>query len=77
MDIDRLRKENEAKAEEEKERGPVGSGPASAPVGEAIEDFHSRGALPFGIPAHRAGTGSSATTPSAGPAPVPSPPTSG
>ena len=57
MDIDRLREENEAKAEEEKERGPVESDPASAPVGEAIEDFHSRGALAFGIPAHRAGTG--------------------
>jgi arginine decarboxylase len=57
MDVDELREKNEAKAEEEKGRGPTEADPASAPVGDAIEDFHSRGALPFGIPAHRAGTG--------------------
>jgi arginine decarboxylase len=57
MDVDQLRKENEAKAEEEQERGPAKKDPATAPVGDAIEDFHNRDALAFGIPAHRAGTG--------------------
>src|SRR4051794_29055508 len=57
MDVDQLRQENEAKAEEEQQRGPVDSDPQTAPVGEAIEDFHARDALAFGIPAHRAGTG--------------------
>jgi arginine/lysine/ornithine decarboxylase len=57
MDIDALRERNEQKAEEEKERGPVSAEPDSSPMGEAIADFHERGALPFGIPAHRAGTG--------------------
>ncbi len=57
MDVDQLRKENEEKAEEEQERGPIKSDPGSAPVGDAVEDFHNRDALAFGIPAHRAGTG--------------------
>jgi arginine decarboxylase len=57
MDLDQLRERNESKAEEEQERGPIKSDPDSAPVGDAIEDFHERGALAFGIPAHRAGTG--------------------
>jgi arginine decarboxylase len=63
MDIDALREQNEEKAEEEKARGPVSGAPDSSPMGEAIADFHERGALPFGIPAHRAGTG--AVTPDA------------
>jgi arginine/lysine/ornithine decarboxylase len=63
IDIDAMRERNEAKAGEEKERGPVSGEPDSAPLGEAIADFHERGALAFGIPAHRAGTG--AVTPDA------------
>jgi arginine decarboxylase len=58
MDVDELRLRNEAKADEERERGPTSSDPESAPVGDAIEDFHDRDALAFGIPAHRFGTGS-------------------
>jgi arginine decarboxylase len=57
MDIDAQRERNKQKAEEEKGRGPVSGDPDSSPMGEAIADFHERGALPFGIPAHRAGTG--------------------
>src|SRR5436305_7466585 len=57
MDVDQLREKNEAKAEDEQERGPIEKDPATVPVGEAIEDFHQREALSFGIPAHRAGTG--------------------
>lgn len=57
MDIDQLREVNEAKAEEEKERAPIERDPRSAPVGDAIEDFHDRDALAFGIPADRFGTG--------------------
>src|SRR3954447_15650122 len=57
MDVDQLREENEAKAEKEQERGPIAKDPGTAPVGDAIEDFHNRDALAFGIPAHRAGTG--------------------
>jgi arginine decarboxylase len=63
MDIDAMRKRNEGKAEEERSRGPVSGEPDSSPLGEAIVDFHERGALPFGIPAHRSGTG--AVTPDA------------
>src|SRR4051812_41439797 len=63
MDIDTMRERNEEKAEEEKSRGPVSGEPDSSPLGEAIADFHERGALPFGIPAHRSGTG--AVTPDA------------
>jgi arginine decarboxylase len=57
MDVDQLRKENEGKAEREQERGPARKDPATAPIGDAIEDFHRRDALAFSIPAHRAGTG--------------------
>jgi arginine decarboxylase len=55
MDVDQLRERNEEKAEEEKERGPVAEDPKSIPLGDALRDFHERDALPFGIPAHRAG----------------------
>jgi arginine decarboxylase len=55
--IDELRERNKEKAEREKEEGPVRAEPDATPVGEAIEDFHRRDALAFGIPAHRAGTG--------------------
>src|SRR3954467_5603365 len=56
-DIDALRERNQQRAEEESEQGPVRAEPDAAPIGDAIQDFHSRGALAFGIPAHRAGTG--------------------
>src|SRR4051794_15012421 len=57
MDVDSAREKNIKKAEEEAEHGPARSAPEAAPIGEAIEDFHARSALAFGIPAHRAGTG--------------------
>src|SRR5215210_8960251 len=57
LDVDAQRSENQQKAEAETERGPVRSEPGAAPIGEAIQDFHRRGALAFGIPAHRSGTG--------------------
>jgi arginine/lysine/ornithine decarboxylase len=57
MDIDALRERNQAKAEEESERGPARAEADASPIGEAIEAFHARGDLGFGIPAHRAGTG--------------------
>lgn len=57
LDVDARRSENERKSEGEAERGPARSEPGAAPIGEGIQDFHERGALAFGIPAHRAGTG--------------------
>jgi arginine/lysine/ornithine decarboxylase len=57
MDIDTARERNQEKAEQESERGPARSEPDAAPIADAIEAFHARGDLAFGIPAHRAGTG--------------------
>jgi arginine decarboxylase len=57
MDIDELRELNQSKAQAEAERGPVRDDPDAAPVGEAIEAFYASGDLAFGIPAHRARTG--------------------
>jgi arginine decarboxylase len=57
MDVDAARERNQAKAQEEAERGPARSDREAAPIAEAIEAFHDRGDLAFGIPAHRAGTG--------------------
>jgi arginine decarboxylase len=57
MDIDTARERNQQKAEQESERGPARSEPDAAPIADAIEAFHARGDLAFGIPAHRAGTG--------------------
>src|SRR5215217_7608391 len=57
LDVDARRSENQRKSEGEAERGPARSEPGAAPIGEGIQDFHERGALAFGIPAHRAGTG--------------------
>jgi arginine decarboxylase len=57
MDVDAARERNQAKAEEDAERGPARSAPEAAPIPDAIEAFHARGDLAFGIPAHRAGTG--------------------
>src|SRR4051794_29346185 len=57
LDVDARRSENQQKAEAEADRGPARSESRAAPIGEAIQDFHRRGALAFGIPAHRSGTG--------------------
>jgi hypothetical protein len=57
MDVEAARERNQAKAQEEAERGPARSEPDAAPIADAIEAFHARGDLAFGIPAHRAGTG--------------------
>src|SRR4051812_42650297 len=57
LDVDARRSQNQKKAEAEAHRGPARSDPGAAPIGEAIQDFHRRGALAFGIPAHRSGTG--------------------
>src|SRR3954452_23077709 len=55
MTVDEARRRNHQKAEAEAERGPVREDPATTPIGDAIQDFHAREALAFGIPAHRAG----------------------
>jgi arginine decarboxylase len=57
VDVDALRARNEEKADSEAGEGPARAEPDAAPIGDAIEDFHRRDALSFGIPAHRAGTG--------------------
>jgi arginine decarboxylase len=57
MDIEELRQQNVEKAEREAERGPAKDSPDATPIGDAIIDFHERGDLAFGIPAHRSGTG--------------------
>src|SRR5215207_9115259 len=57
VDVDALRARNQQKAESEAGEGPARAEPDAAPIGDAIEDFHRRGALAFGIPAHRSGTG--------------------
>lgn len=57
MGVDELRERNQQKPEAEAERGPVREDAATSPVGDAIRDFHARGDLAFGIPAHRSGTG--------------------
>src|SRR3954470_14888007 len=57
IDVDAVRERNQEKAEAEGERSPARAEPGAAPIGDAIQDFHRRDALAFGIPAHRAGTG--------------------
>ena len=57
MDVDGLRERNEQKAQEEADRGPVRTDPGAVPIGEAIEEFHARDPLLFGIPGHLAGCG--------------------
>jgi arginine decarboxylase len=57
MDPDELRQRNKQKAEEEAGRGAIRPEPDSVPIGEAIEAFHARGDLVFGIPGHLAGRG--------------------
>src|SRR4051812_13186423 len=57
MNVDELRERNQHKAEAEAERGPVRAEPDATPIGDAIQAFHARNDLAFGIPAHRAGTG--------------------
>jgi hypothetical protein len=46
MDIDTARERNQEKAEQESERGPARSEPDAAPIADAIEAFHARGARP-------------------------------
>jgi arginine decarboxylase len=55
--VDRARRKNEKKAEAEAKEGPVRKDAHATPVGEAIEDFHRRGDVSFGIPAHRSTIG--------------------
>jgi arginine decarboxylase len=55
--VDRQRQKNIQKAEHESAEGPVRDEPDATPIGEAIEDFHRRGDLAFGVPAHRSGVG--------------------
>jgi arginine decarboxylase len=57
VDVDRQRDRNTERAQAEAEAGPVRSAPDAMPIGDAIEDFHRRGDLSLGIPAHRSGTG--------------------
>ncbi len=57
MDVDGKREQNIQRAGREAEAGPVRPDPDTMPIGEAIADFHRRGDLSFGIPAHRSGTG--------------------
>src|SRR4051812_2477300 len=57
MDVDELREKNHQKAEEEAERGPARAEQDAIPIADAIEDYHARGAIGFGVPAHRAGAG--------------------
>jgi arginine decarboxylase len=55
MDIEALRERNQERAEQEAEQGPARAEPEAAPIGDAIVDYHARGALSFAIPAHRSG----------------------
>src|SRR3954471_3566025 len=57
MDVVELREKNQEKAEQEAEQGPARAQQDAMPIGDAIEDYHDRGAIGFGIPAHRAGEG--------------------
>jgi hypothetical protein len=57
FDVDQRRRQNMTKAEEESQGGPAREDPGATPLGDAIEAFHDRVDLSFGIPAHRSGTG--------------------
>src|SRR5829696_3364328 len=57
MDVDAMREHNQQQAEQEAEESPARAEQDAAPIGDAIEAFHARDALAFGIPAHRAGEG--------------------
>src|SRR3954470_24449119 len=57
MDVDELREKNHQKAEEEAEQGPARADQDAIPIADAIEHYHARDALAFGVPAHRAGAG--------------------
>jgi len=56
MDVDAMHERNQRQAEEA-EGSPARAEQDAAPIGDAIEAFHERNALAFGIPAHRAGEG--------------------
>lgn len=51
------RRRNVRRAEKEAKQGPARAEPDTTPIGDAIEAFHERGDVAFGIPAHRSGTG--------------------
>jgi hypothetical protein len=71
VQVDEYRQRNQQKAEQEAQRGPVRSEPDTVPIGEAIEAFHTRGDLLFGIPGHLSTSGAgvrSSPTPPGGPA---------
>ena len=55
--VDREREKNTRTAQAEGDDGPARHTPKATPIGDAIEAFHRRGDLSFGIPAHRSGTG--------------------
>lgn len=55
--VDREREENTRKAQAERKSGPARKAPDATPIGDAIEAFHRRDNVSFGIPAHRSGTG--------------------
>src|SRR4051794_30250624 len=52
-----MRERNQEQAEQEAEESPARAEQDAAPIGDAIEAYHAREALSFGIPAHRAGKG--------------------
>ena len=55
--MDEARAKNSEKAQAEADRGPARREPDATPIGDAIEAFHRRGDIAFGIPAHRSGAG--------------------
>lgn len=55
--VDQQRRKNVKKAQTEAEAGPARADPDATPIGDAIQAFHRRGDIAFGIPAHRSGTG--------------------
>jgi arginine decarboxylase len=56
-DLDRARARNIGKARAEADQGPARHEQEATPIGDAIEAFHERDDLSFGIPAHRSGRG--------------------
>jgi arginine decarboxylase len=55
--VEQQREKNTQKAQAETEQGPARESPDATPIGDAIEAFHRRQDISFGIPAHRSGTG--------------------
>ena len=57
--VEQQREKNIRKAQAEEKQGPARKTPDATPIGDAIEAFHRRQDISFGIPAHRSGTGGS------------------